>query len=332
MRTGNTIDALVAGLQGRLTGKVDWQAVIALANHTLLTPTLFASLVQSGQINRLPHDVRDYLAFIHDCNRKRNLSLREQLREAVAALNGTGIVPILLKGAVPIFLSPIERLPNRMTSDLDIAVEAGEEAAAKACLEELGYRQVPDDRGLSRPEDAGILELRPYRPDGFVHQLPTELNGLRVNIPPPQARAMHWIMHDLLKEGDYWRGRIDLRHLYDLARLADCEHVDWAGLRRAMPDKTTRNALDTQLQTMHHFFGTRIPVESAECPMARLQHWRRVFTVRHPLFGAPLRLGGNVVWGLRRLSRAPELARRNPAHLARRIGLILSNKGLRSKI
>ncbi|MCG5480863.1 MAG: nucleotidyltransferase family protein [Ensifer alkalisoli] len=332
MRAGKALDSLVTGLHGRVADEAEWEAVVALANHTLLTPALFASLAQSGQINRLPRDVHDYLAFIHDRNRHRNLRLREQLSEAVAALNGAGIVPILLKGAIPIFLSPVERLPNRMTSDLDIAVEADEEAPARACLEERGYRQVPDDRGMSRPQDAGILELRPYRPDGFLRQQPTERNGLLVTIPLPQARAMHWIMHDLIKEGDYWRGRMDLRHLYDLARLSDSEHLDWAELRKAMLDKSTRNALDTQLLSMHHFFGTKIPVESAGCLTARLQHWRRVFTVRHPVVGAPLRLAGNVIWGLRRLSRAQELARRNPVDLARRIGLILSNRGLRSKI
>ncbi|MBV7522256.1 nucleotidyltransferase family protein [Ensifer sp. ENS12] len=332
MRADTALDALVSGLQGHLVADVDWQALIALANHTLLTPALFSSLAQSGQIERLPGDVRDYLAFIDDCNRNRNLSLRAQLIETVAAFNSRGIVPILLKGAVPLFVSPPGRLPSRMTSDLDIAVEAGEEAAAKACLEELGYREVPDVRGMARPQDAGILELRRYRPDGFGCPQPVQRDGLRVKIPSLEARAMHWIMHDLLKEGDYWRGRIDLRHLHDLAQLAESEQLDWAALRTAMPNKTTRNALDTQLLTLHHFFGTKIPADAAGRPMPRLQHWRRIYTVRHPVSGAPLRLAGNLAWGLSRLTRSLELARRNPIELVRRAGLILSNKGLRSKI
>lgn len=90
MRADNALDALVSGLQGHLVPDVDWQALIALANHTLLTPALFSSLTQSGQIERLPGDVRDYLAFIDDCNRNRNLSLRAQLIETVAAFNSRG--------------------------------------------------------------------------------------------------------------------------------------------------------------------------------------------------------------------------------------------------
>lgn len=332
MRAGSALDALVAGLRGSLAAQVDWQAVIALANHTLLTPVLFASLAHAGQLHRLPRDVREYLKFIHDCNQERNLRLMAQLSEAVAALNSQGIVPVLLKGAVPLFLSPPGRLPDRITSDLDLAVEAREAAAAEACLEELGYLQVPDDRGMARPQDAGVLELRPYRPGGLEHPKSIQQGGLQVKIPPAESRALHWIVHDLLKEGDYWRGRIDLRHMHDLAQLAESGDVDWVALRALMADKTARNALDTQLLTLHHFFGTRIPVECAGRPMVRLQHWRRIFTARHPVFGAPLRLAGNVIWGARRLSHGHELARRDPVDLLRRTFLILMNKNLRSKI
>lgn len=329
---GKALDMLVAGLRGRVLATTDWQALIALANHTLLTPALFSSLASAGQIGRLPLDVREYLEFIHDCNQERNLRLRAQLGEAVAALNRQGIVPVLLKGAVPLFLPPAGRLPSRMTSDLDLGVEPGSEAAAQACLEELGYIQVPGDRGMARPQDVGILELRPHRQDGFAGQKLVQQDGLRVRIPPAQSRALHWIVHDLLKEGDYWRGRIDLRHMHDLAQLTESDDVDWAALRISMREKSARNALDTQLLTMHHFFGTRIPAECGEHAMARLQHWRRVFTARHPIWGAPMRLAGNLIWGGRRLARPHQLARRNPVDLGRRVVALLLNRDLRSKI
>ncbi len=332
IRAKNALDALIAGLRGRLTDKADWQAVIALANHTLLTPALFSSLEQAGQMQRVPSDVREYLQFIHGCNRERNLRLRLQLNEAVTALNKRGIVPVLLKGAVMLFLSRPAHPPSRMTSDLDLGVAASEEAAAQACLEELGYRQVPEGRGMSRPQDAGVLELRPYRTNGFESPKLIQQDDLRVKIPPAQSRALHWIVHDLLKEGDYWRGRIELRHMHDLAQLAESDEIDWTALRASVPDKNTRNALDTQLLALHYFFGTNIPAECAQRPIIRLQHWRRVFASRHPVFGAPLRLAGSLLWGTRRLSRIHELARRDPVYLARRIGLLLLNKDLRSKI
>ncbi|TIT80794.1 MAG: hypothetical protein E5W57_01075 [Mesorhizobium sp.] len=327
MRRGNALEALIAGLRGSPADWADWHAVIALANRTLLTPDLFSSLARAGQIHRLPQDVHEYLRFVHDCNRERNLRLRAQLLEAVAALNRCAIVPVLLKGAVPLFLSPADGAPSRMTSDLDLAVDPAEEATAQACLEELGYVEVAGDRGMVRQQDAGMLELRARRANDFEPPVLVQRDGLRVNIPPAQSRALHWILHDLFKEGDYWRGRIDLRHLHDLAQLAESDDVDWQALRASMSDRSARNALDTQLLALHHFFGTRIPARCARRPIVRFQHWRRIFTANHPIIGAPLRLAGNLMWGTRRLSCADGLARGGSIDLARRIARMLLSPG-----
>ncbi|MDX8445276.1 nucleotidyltransferase family protein [Mesorhizobium captivum] len=327
MRRANALEALVAGLRGCPADTADWREVISLANRTLVTPDLFSSLLRAGQISRLPRDVRKYLRFVHASNRERNLRLRAQLREAVAALNRRGIVPLLLKGAVPLFLSPTGRVPSRMTSDLDLAVEPAEETIARACLEELGYVEIAGARGMLRQQDAGMLELRPSRGNGFEPPKLVRRNGLRVNIPSVRSRALHWIVHDLLKEGDYWRGRIDLRHLHDLARLAESEDLDWTALQASMADRGARNALDTQLLALQHFFGTNIPAKCAQRPMIRFQHWRRVFTATHPIIGAPLRLVGNLTWGAWRFSRGDGLARRGSIDLARRIARKLSNPG-----
>ncbi|KSV85771.1 nucleotidyltransferase family protein [Sinorhizobium sp. GL28] len=326
----NSLDALIAGLRGRLEEPPDWQGMIALANQTLLTPALFASFERTGLLERVPGDVRDYLQFIRDCNRERNQRLRTQLHEAVAALNAVGIAPVLLKGAVPLFLS--QAIPDRITSDIDLAVTARDEALAQACLEVLGYVPLSDGRGLARDQDVGVLELRAHRPDGFSRPQLVRQNDLLVKIPPAQSRALHWIVHDLLKEGDYCRGRIDLRHMYDLAQLAESEPLDWAGLRATVVDKSVRNAVDTQLLALYRFFGTNIPRECGQRPTIRFQHWRRVFASRHPILGAPLRLAGNLVWGARRLSRVRDLARHDPAHLVRRIVIVLLNRNIRSKV
>ncbi|WP_378942255.1 nucleotidyltransferase family protein [Mesorhizobium sp. ANAO-SY3R2] len=336
IRAGDAFEALVAGLRGGPIGGADVQAVIALANHTLLTPALFSALARSGAIELLPQDAREYLGFIHDCNRQRNLRLRAQLDEAVAALNRWGIAPLLIKGAIPLFLSPVNRLPSRMTSDLDICVEAAEEARARTSLEELGYAEMPGIHGMVRPQDAAILELRPSRPtgasSGFLAPELIQRDGFLVKVPPVQSRALNWILHDLLKEGDYWRGRIDLRHLHDLAQLAETEGVDWNTLRVSLPDQTVRNAIDTQLLALHAFFAIKISAESAHSPVVRFQHWRRVFTAKHPIIGAPLRLAGNLAWGARRLLRDDGLVRDSPVGLVRRIMRILFDIDQKSKI
>src|SRR6476660_1624248 len=149
MQVSRALEGLVAGLRGHAVSTTDWQSVIALANRTLLTPALYSALALSGEINRLPDDVREYLGFIHDRNWERNMRLGAQLAEAVAALNRRSIVPLLLKGAVPLFLSPANRIPARMTSDLDLSVEAADEAGAQECLGELDYTPLAGARGLA---------------------------------------------------------------------------------------------------------------------------------------------------------------------------------------
>ena len=310
-RRAAPLDMLVAGLGGRPLAGTDWDAVIALANHTLLTPALCAALRSTGELDRLPADAAEFLAFIHGRNRERNLRLRDQLAEAVAALNRRRITPILLKGAAPLFAldgAP----PTRMTSDLDIGVPPPCLSAARNCLTRLGYAAEPGAREFARAGDGGVVDLRASAAPGVE----TERAGLRAVIPRAETRALHWILHDLLKEGDYWRGRIDLRHLRDLAELAE-EGVDWDLVRAAGADRTTRNAIDTQLTTLARLFGTKVP-EDADRRVARLQHARRVFTARHRVVGAPLRLAGHLAWVAHRLRRSEDLVARGPADLARR--------------
>ena len=59
MQVGAALEALIAGLRGHVMSTTDWRPVIALANRTLLTPALFSALAHSGEIHRLPDDVRE---------------------------------------------------------------------------------------------------------------------------------------------------------------------------------------------------------------------------------------------------------------------------------
>lgn len=318
LRTSRAFDALTACLRGEPPKKADWADVFEIANRTLLTPALFSALNRISQLDVLSEEGRIYLEFIYGRNLERNLRLRAQLIEAVGVMNRVGIKPTLLKGAVLLFSDPSDRMGSRMTKDLDISVEEHEAEAAKESLISIGYRDVLETRGMERPQDVGVLELR-QRPRAISsaylpceHERPPALvehADVYARIPSSTSRALHWIVHDLIKEGDYWRGRIDLRHLYDLAELARTEVVDWAYLRHIMPDQFGRNVLDTQLMTLHVLFGCSIPPEIHRRGLIRLQHWRRMFTASHPVLGAPLRLAGNLAWGGRRAWMADNLIR-----------------------
>jgi len=310
---GRDWEALTACLRGEPPADPDWEAIFEVANQTLLTPALFDALSRASQLDVLPEEARDYLDFIHASNRERNIRLRAQLVEAVGQLNNVGIEPTLLKGAVRLFRDPDERLGSRITKDLDLSVEEHEGQAALNCLVGIGYKDLAETRGMARPQDVGALELRQRPSDLSAAYLPrnhekprllVERAGVRAKIPSPTSRALHWIVHDLIKEGDYWRGRIDLRHLYDLAELARTEEgVDWRYLRDIMPDQLGRDVIETQLLTLHRVFGTDIPSDLRSRAAVRFHHWRRIFAARHSLLGAPLRIAGNLAWSRRRISR-----------------------------
>ena len=125
-KAGAALYALTALLRGEPAVVTDWTTVVALANKTWLSPQLYCAIERAGRLDQLPPDARDYLAFIHDSNLERNRRLRAQLLEAVAAFNGVGIWPTLLKGSVALFVPPEDGLGSRMTSDLDIGVEPHE--------------------------------------------------------------------------------------------------------------------------------------------------------------------------------------------------------------
>ena len=307
----NPFDALVALLRGRVPDAVPWPRVIALANHTLLTPRVHAALTASGAADGLPPDVRDYLAFLHARNAERNGRLRAQLHEAVAALNAAGLTPVLLKGARALFTPDGGALPDRMTSDLDVAIDPDRMDDADRVLAGLGYARSSGFRGHWRPGDVGLLELRPLRPTAADDLVPVRAGDGTARVQTDAALAAHWIAHDMLKEGDLVRGRLDLRHLVDLADLG-AGGIDWHGMRDRWRPGLERTAFHTQLLTAHTLFGMEIPEDVKRDRAARRQLRRRIFAARHRYLGIPSRIAGNAAWGLRRTGRILPLLRRDP--------------------
>lgn len=317
-------DALVTVLQGRVPDGMPWPEVIALANHTLLTPRVYAALSAKNTLDRVPSDVRNYLAFLHSQNVARNERLGAQLVEAVVALNAAGLVPILLKGARPLFLSGDGPPPDRMTSDLDVAIPQDGLARAERVLADLGYTPAGETRGMWRPDDVGLFELRPWHPGprGDADLDRVRRDGMDVLMPTEAALALHWIRHDLLKEGDLVRGRLDLRHLVDIVDLG-ASGLDWDLVESQTTSDRERLAFHTQLQTAHDLFGMPIPDSALRNRMAELHARRRSFMARHAKLGIPLRLTGNAAWAFRKTGRILPLLRRGPRTvLSRGLGLL----------
>jgi Uncharacterised nucleotidyltransferase len=295
-----SLAALCSCLRGEAPKNIDWFSLIGLANDTLTTPALM-SFVDRFE-NVIPPHVRDYIREMFVRNQLRNQRLSNQLGEALMALNGVGVTPVLLKGAATLATAESAVNVARLISDLDIMISTEEIEAALEVLFALGYRvffQAPKGAAkwyvdLERDGDVGMIDLHQRLPghDYFYSSLGNvrqhcSLTMTRLGpayVPLPTYQALILIVHDQFQDSDYWTGNIDLRHLLDLCELASSAGgIDWKLLSAISSSRLYRNALETQLVALHSLFDVDVPRELLTRLTPRLQFRRRLIQSRIPL-------------------------------------------------
>ena len=299
-------------LRGEIPETADWEPLLRTANENWLVPAIYVAFARSARLESLPEDVRSFLTFIHGRNCERNTRLVKQLEEILLAFNRTGIVPTLMKGTIHLFTAPPEKFGARMMADLDLMVSRAELPVAEQCLHELGRERL-GGLGWAKKTDVGCVDLH-YPPGTLAEYFPaidalaarasrTERNGVVARIPSPAQRAAHIVVHDLIKDGDWWLGKLDLRHALELAELIDGPPgMDWPALLRAMPDELSRRALELALITVRELFGAKVPAGARSGRIsARWQFRRMLFQLDHPSLSAPVKAAGYLAWAARRL-------------------------------
>jgi hypothetical protein len=125
----------------------------------------------------------------------------------------------------------------------------------------------------------------------------------------------------MIKEGDYWRCRMDMRHLHDLFELTTmAEGIDWHKIGETMSDRVGRKALEVQATALYDLFGVPVPPELRGSTLARLRHECRIIAATGGVMGAPVRVVGNLIWGLYRLSGPDSYKWQGGFDLAARVG------------
>lgn len=302
-----TLLALASLLRGALPAREpDWVSLIALANQTLTTPALAEALCALRPVMDVREDVCCFLAEVQERNRRRNRRLLEQLQEAAGCLNRIGVRPLLLKGAAWLTLVAPEKAGGRMVSDLDLMVPAAVFGQAADQLRQLGYAlEAPlgeplRSAVLQRPGDAATIDLHCCMrgvglscdaEDVQVSATPLSLGGAEVLRPSSTWQLMMLVLHDQLRDEDYVRGLIDLRHLVDTQILARApEGVAWEQLEAMFPSRLARHALRVQLYTASRLLDVPVPQRLTAGLWPRLQFWRRLLQARWPSQAAVLTL------------------------------------------
>jgi hypothetical protein len=292
------LDAVTECLHGRCPEAPDWMAILELANRSLVTPQLESALRSGGAGDRLPEDLRVFLADVRRRNRERNRRLMDQLGAALVALNQAGIEPVLLKGAALWATMGFETPFDRILADVDVLVRPSSAAGAISALESADFRaatrypgaQVHVVAELAREGDPGFLDLhqRPPGPPGFAEIPGLERHCRRIDwqggtalVPPPAIQIFFLILHDQFHDGDYWHGAFDLRHLADIAALSHSD-VEWDLLDSLCQTALLRTATDVELIAAARVAGAEVPQRYCARTWPQLVYRRHLWQFAHP--------------------------------------------------
>jgi hypothetical protein len=121
-----------------LSGEVDWERVLRLAERHGLLAMLFRGLQQPG-LPPVPRDVEARLWTYHEQLQCKNRLMADELQVLVSLLEGSGVPVIPFKG--PVLAEMVYGdLALREFGDLDLLVAPADLPRARALLEERGYR------------------------------------------------------------------------------------------------------------------------------------------------------------------------------------------------
>jgi Uncharacterised nucleotidyltransferase len=291
----------VSALQREIcAGQVDWRQIAKLAADHFLTPALWVSLSRKRLESHLPEDARDFLQYVHGLNVQRNEAVRAEVLRIAASLNGVGLEPILLKGAINLFDSAYGDFGARMMTDIDILILETEIARALPPLEKLGYGPAGEGAWkahtytpLCKPGANWSLDVHRYfsyqrdivtPTDVQRESVPLETDGARLFAPSATHRVFHNVYHAQLQNRQHALGLIPFMQLYDFAALGrhHGRGIDWAWLRTTACRHDIASALESYMHLAVELFGFARPAEFPEGFRAKLHLRRCLAQLRHP--------------------------------------------------
>lgn len=243
--------ALCAALAGHPRADTPWEAVTNLSREHLLESSLWASMKESELREAIPAHLARDLVWAYRRTVVTNVRLRAQLLDAVAALNGEGIAPVLLKGAAYLLDGTFGRPSHRAMWDLDLLVDRSDLAVATGALRSIGYEEQPartmdsdHERSFRKEGEAVLLDIHFELGELPVTSVfPTEEalttsterheQGIRFRTLAPAQVMLHGVLHSELQDLNHAVGGIAVRQLYTYSVLARefGDRVDWELVR-----------------------------------------------------------------------------------------------------
>jgi len=269
-----------------------WGRTLRAADWHRLSPILFCYLEPRPGV---PAAVRSALERSYLANAARNLFIAATSRRVFQALADADVPAMPLKGAA--LIETIYPDPGqREMLDLDILVPANQISDATAALAELGYRAAPgsgeaqQDSMQLQPERHHDLPLvgeqqlvaielhrhvalvgegNSFEIDGFWDRARSASDSTRL-LPAPEDLLLHVCMHFTRNRlgGSYRRRHTGgaLGQICDIARIVDCELLDWEVLAH-----TARSYGLGATVFLALFAARELGVQVPEAPLAQLR-------------------------------------------------------------
>jgi hypothetical protein len=281
---------------------LDWLTVASLANRHFVAPALWTTLARPEFGDKIPDDVRSYLALLHAGNAERNARIRHQCLEIGATLAKAGLRAALLKGATWLFDGSTAPASDRMMRDIDLLVAPDDVEPAVQALTARGYRDTSESfveighyhhAPLQPPNGEAMVEIHRdlahraelLRTQDVIASATEVAPGLL--LPAPRHRIAHNVIHAQIENGDWVAGVFDLRDGLDLARLMarHGSELDWVSLAHETRNRGFLPILSGAVYAAHRVLQSPLPAAFVIGRRDRLHAWRCLQQRRWPLIG-----------------------------------------------
>ncbi len=101
---------------------IDWEAVVKLSTSHYIFPAIYCNFKRADFLKYLPADLVDYMKYITNLNRDRNVQIIQQAKNLNTLLLANKITPIFLKGTGNLLEGLYEDIGERMVGDIDFLV------------------------------------------------------------------------------------------------------------------------------------------------------------------------------------------------------------------
>jgi hypothetical protein len=314
-------DALAPSQRRRV--RPDWADVTSVAVELWLAPSLWCAVAQEA--GGIPAAPAELLHEHYRVNTLRNLRFRREYRDVVGALNGAGIVPLVLKGGASLMEATVRPVGERYMNDLDLAVPPEAVTDAVAALRPVGYLPLAAE-GFLHPQEVTLVKRQAPGPvdlhveigvppipsilplaDAWAGSVELPTDGLQARALGPTDRVLHNILHASVQDLDHAVAGLPFRQLVTLTRLAGDlgPAVDWAAIRDLMTTHGLGPVLRDHLWLAHDLAGLELPAGTPRTTGARVHEARVVAGFG---LGWPAHLQRNLRWAF------------EPAYLAERYG------------